>query len=285
MHRKPISQLVVRSFFVGLLVIALLLPGQDLWSYPFISQVFDLLHFPCFFLLSLLLAPYLNSKLLVLGLSVFACGIEIVQPLLDRSADLQDVIFGLWGILTWYLFHHTYRHASYLASLSLVAFIAGSCLLLYPHGKSYIYQQKMGGFELVDSMNGWRNIDDSKIQSLERVELTSMQGFVLKGRALDYPWSGVSYDWSLPYSFAEKNNLSFDFYSHKADFELDVKLTSIMGNSIIVSKDIEQVGWKTINIPLSKYSSLDGQYLKSLSIYFDNEVHLDWYLLDQVLIQ
>lgn len=285
MQDKSISQLLVRTCIAGLLVIALLLPGQDLWSYPFISQVFDLLHFPSFFLLSYLLAPYFSSKLIVIALSAFACGIEVLQPLLGRSADLLDIVFGLWGIFTWCLFHYTYKHANKMAGLSLIIFIAGACFLLYPHGKSYIYQQQMGDFELVDSMLGWRNIDKSEMQSLERIQLVGAQGYVLKGSALNYPWSGVSYDWSLPYSFADKNNLSFEFYSHKADFELDIKLTSIMGNSIIVSRNIDQVGWKKINIPLSKYSSLDGQYLKSLSIYYDNEVHLDWYLLDQVLIQ
>lgn len=278
-------KVLVRLLISTLLLMALLFPGQDLWNFPLINKSFDLFHFPSFFLLSYLLSACVTIKRLAVSLIIIAALIECIQPFIGRSADIVDFLLGIWGVASWYLYQSHIRISQYMANTSMVLFIITALLILYPQANGLRYQNQVGNFDLRESSSGWRNIDDSYNQPVELLQLGGKKQWVLKGRVLDYPWSGASYDWALPYSYDNSLTLSFNFFSEKSGFELDIKLTAIGGDSFIVSKNIDQVGWNNIQIPLTKHSLLNSDYIKSLSIYYESDAGLDWYFLDKVMIQ
>lgn len=274
-----------RLLISALLFIALLLPGRDMWNFPLIAKAFDFLHFPSFFLFGFLLSPYVPIKRLAIALIVISALIEPIQPLFDRSADIVDFLLGTWGVLSWYLYQSYNRYIKNTALTSIAVFILTASMILYPLVNSLFYQDQCGDFDLRRSTFGWRNIDNSYNNPVELFQLKKQQKWILKGSVLNYPWSGASFDWALPYHYNDTSLLSFSFFSERSDFEIDIKLTSIAGESFIVSKNISKIGWNNIRIPLIKYSPLKSEYLESISIYYNNEVGLDWYYLDKIVIQ
>lgn len=278
-------RLLLVSLLVLLILLALLFPRQELGSLPLIKTAFDLLHFVSFLFLSYLLSAYISAKRLVVALIALAAAAELLQPLVGRNAAMLDLLLGIWGALTGYLYQSRIRYAQIMALTSIALFSFSAIFILYPQVNSLFYKDQFGDFDIRESIAGWRNIDASVAYPVELKYHNDEEKWLLKGRSLDYPWSGASYDWPLPYFYKEGAELSFSFYSEHSAFELDIKLTSIFGDSMILTENIDQVGWNKISIPLTKYASLSSYYIKTLSIYYDSDLGLDYYYLDKVIIQ
>ncbi len=102
--------IVSRAIFFALLIFscyAAFSPSDGSLKLPFIDKVF---HFFLFFLLSMFLdlsskSSIVNSKSLILFLVFYALLIEVVQSfLVYRSAEVNDFIFDLLGILVYLMF-------------------------------------------------------------------------------------------------------------------------------------------------------------------------------------
>ena len=201
----------VRLLISALLFIAFLFPGREIWSVPLINNLLNLLHFPSFFILGFMLTAYVPTKHLVVVLIIIAALIELIQPLIGRSADIVDLLLGSWGVASWYLYQSTIRYSRCMADTSIVLFFISTLLILYPKMNGLLYQNQFGDFDIRESSSGWRNIDDTNNPPVELHQLRGQKQWVLKGQELDYPWSGASYDWPLPFIYDDTLILSFNF--------------------------------------------------------------------------
>jgi len=101
---RPRSSPAVWVLAVVLLAAALLLliPLDDKYRALWYGEATDVCHVPLFLLLTLFLARYVRPRwqiaVFVLA-AALACGAEIVQPLIGRSASWRDLIYGVLGIV------------------------------------------------------------------------------------------------------------------------------------------------------------------------------------------
>jgi len=145
---------------------------------------------------------------------------------------------------------------------------------------------QIGKFSDQKTMYGWRNIDDSIRPELILKALEEPYGLVLQGKSLTYPWTGVSYDWPIPVLLDPDLTLHFNVYSQKPNLELDIKITSLGGDSSLKSTLLTKTGWQSISVPLNKFSVvIDSKNIKSLSIYYESYNNDDGYLLHNIIIE
>ena len=81
----------------GLLLVPMGNGYRALWY----GEATDFCHVPLFFLLTWLLTRFLFPRRLLLSAAVaaaIACGAEVVQPFVGRSASWRDLLYGLLGI-------------------------------------------------------------------------------------------------------------------------------------------------------------------------------------------
>jgi len=198
--------------------------------------------------------------------------------------DTLDALLGWAGAIAWYLFSGK-KQLFYIAGLIVTTYTIGLLYFLTPHISALLKPNQIGDFNDQKTMYGWRNIDDSVRPELILKDLEEPYGLVLQGQSLTYPWTGVSYDWPIPVLLDPDMTLHFNIYSQKPNLELDIKITSLGGNSSIKSMLIAKTGWQFISVPLNKFSVvLDSKNIKSLSIYYESYNNDDGYLLHNILI-
>jgi hypothetical protein len=88
----------------GALLIAaalLLAPLDNKYRALWYGEATDACHVPLFFLLTLFLARLVAARwrlAVILGAAALACGAELVQPLIGRSASWRDLAYGVIGV-------------------------------------------------------------------------------------------------------------------------------------------------------------------------------------------
>jgi hypothetical protein len=274
----------VKTILFLSLIAGLFIPTPSWLSSPLFALLCDLLHFPLFLLLGWILSGLINRRLSLILLLLLVPFSELIQSLVGRSMDTLDALLGWAGAIAWYLFSGK-KQLFYIAGLIVTAYTVGLLYFLTPHILALIKPNQIGNFSVQKTMYGWRNIDDSVRPELILKALEEPYGLVLQGQSLTYPWTGVSYDWPIPVLLDPDMTLHFNIYSQKPNLELDIKITSLGGNSSIKSMLIAKTGWQFISVPLNKFSVvLDSKNIKSLSIYYESYNNDDGYLLHNILI-
>jgi len=266
------------------LIAGLFIPTPSWLSSPLFALLCDLLHFPLFLLLGWILSGLINRRLSLILLLLLVPFSEFIQSLVGRSMDTLDALLGWAGAIAWYLFSGK-KQLFYIAGLIVTTYTIGLLYFLTPHISALLKPNQIGNFSDQKTTYGWRNIDDSVRPELILKDLEEPYGLVLQGQSLTYPWTGVSYDWPIPVLLDPDMTLHFNIYSQKPNLELDIKITSLGGNSSIKSMLIAKTGWQFISVPLNKFSVvLDSKNIKSLSIYYESYNNDDGYLLHNILI-
>lgn len=128
-HPRRTTYLLAVAFALGTLV-----PFGSAFPTGVEKEITNALHFPAFFLLTLVLFalwsrrfPTWGRALLTIGgiLIATVLGTEIIQPLFGRNASIGDILAGLYGVtlalLSLIIFHYHHRHTATIFTTTLLA--------------------------------------------------------------------------------------------------------------------------------------------------------------------
>lgn len=268
-------QVAIKISLILVLIASLFIPSSPWLSAPLIRTLFDLAHFPVFIVLGFLLSALINRKMSMILLLLLVPFAEALQFYLGRSMDPLDALWGWAGIFVWYALS-SIRYWLWLALVVFSIYLLTSIHSLWPHVNSLISIHTIGDFTSNKSLFGWRNIDDSKhpaveLKALESIDESEAIDLALQGGALHYPWTGVSYDWSLPVKLESASTLNFDFFSPRITLDLDIKIVALDGRYNVITRRLMVSGWNSISVPLNQFDVvLESNNIKTISIYYES---------------
>ena len=237
-----------------------------------------------FFLSSSILTIVISFTLIIL--------IEIIQPIIDRTRSIEDVLFGMIGVLIsvfWCKYSPRitkFTHKIiFAASLVMVSIIAGNNALLEWYAVYWRDQNMpvLGTFENNIETKLWLAYggSENKKTTAHRIKINNktnnkIQSYALRITTVPGQWSGVVYhagdlDWSI------FQVLSFDIFNPEDAYNLGMRIDDSGPSNEYGQRYNRKIevknGWNTFRIPLEEIENnvsdgdFNSQQIRKLLIF------------------
>ncbi|MBV1884312.1 MAG: hypothetical protein KUG82_21905 [Pseudomonadales bacterium] len=296
------TEIIVFSLLILFSIMAVA-PMTVLGHPEFTNVALDICHFPAFWCLQVILHgllkrhPPLSGKenlIIALGGSLsLAVILEYIQPYFHRTQNPEDLILGALGI-AFAATQYTHR-MSILASVTakglLIVIIVITAIVIYP--KIYLLHLRsntiphLGNFENNFDIKLWRNVNHIKKPALKRVQHPTEAGqYLMEGYALDYRWSGISFENKEGFDISDYTQFEFDFYSEPPPVTLHLRIDDIMGRKFYAEFDAAS-NWSHVkfDLTLEKTKQLDTTNISNVAIFYETETGPLCYKFDSFIFK
>ena len=276
------SRVILFLFLLGLTFLPF---STWLGSQALLSTLFDLLHFPAAFILTLF---FLNKKdkikteVKLLTLSMLIMCIEILQFFSGRDASLMDMIWGWLGLFSAWIYLKL--SGSIYKNIIFTPYVFSVLIeLMYISIPHLTFPVLTRADNYIDHIL-FENVNEIKERMPSIVSSGSNYNKSIEGYKLDYPWSGLSYKFIIPIKLNDTSKLEFDFYSKTSFENLDVALTDDIDKKV-KSIPIVKTGWQHYSINVTELFGKEKIKLSRVSIYFETSKGPDKYMVDNLVFK
>ncbi|MBL4868787.1 MAG: hypothetical protein JKY67_20685 [Pseudomonadales bacterium] len=278
---------------------------ESAFSYlEYTSVALDISHFPAFWCLQIVLHSSLKRlsaipakyNLVIVTSSSFGVAVllEQIQPYFNRSQNLEDLILGILGFtyaaIQFAQREKIFQTSSTIASHLLIILI--TTIVIFP--KIYLLNLRLnatpllGDFENHFETQLWRNLNHIKTPPLRRVQSSQVHGqYALTGKALDYPWSGISFENREGFDISNYQRFKLDFFSKNRPTVLHLRLDDIYGNKANTDTQIADISWSHVSFDLTtkEIQRLDTANITNVSLFYETENGPNTYQVDYLRLE
>ncbi len=233
------------------------------------DEVMNLLHFPAFLLLALLIpkSHLLNTRAIAIWL-LLPIVVELLQLWVGRTCDIVDAVWGMYALLCGFAWKKLqwYIRTIYLVPY-LMAVIQYLAISVYPLG----FLPLVSDMESQLLMTQINNVGEQREDTINQKWLEDKRTFVLILSKQNYPWTGirVSYPWGI--NMSSYSGIKFELKTDDTPFQIDVKIAGL-NNHQIETKIITTTNWTEVLIDFDKGDlSLDWSHMDHFAIYYSSE--------------
>lgn len=288
-QKQALKELLIKfMILVGISVVLALFPLNWLVSEQFASLITNFFHPPVVFLWCLFIYQLLQMRfdgdfrkttaaiasIATISISV---GVEVIQPLFNRSFEVVDMIFNVSGVLIFWFYLIPYKN---VRKVALLAVIGAITVVFAQHFMVYFKANSPIASKVAFTQNfeQWHNINGDHLRKLVKTDNA------LKGQSLNYQWSGVEMlvDRTADLTQFKQARLQYDAEVVGKPYKLFLRFTDASGNRIQHSVLVETNGKQELLYSLEQYQELDWSAITGVAVFYVTNQGPSEYLLHEL---